>query len=203
MRRRPHLPWAARPKPKPRPPLIRRPGLPFALDAHWPAPLRPAEVGALGPTPASGAPLGPGMALFHDAQTPQLSATLSDDGALHLAIDAFDGTFLSFVIDVPPDLLADLAQDHIFGLHSRLSAEAICRCYARLNIRAGPNTAVEVEQLPPDTDEPVLADFGIDRMRLDLTRIEAAWLDLILDAPLPAQLVVSDLALYRRHRPRF
>jgi hypothetical protein len=69
--------------------------------------------------------------------------------------------------------------------------------FARLNIRHGPNTEQVVRELA--TGDPV-AEFDLACTNVNERRIEALWLDLIIDRPAMNRIVFTDVTFARYPR---
>lgn len=167
----------------------------------WSRPLRPSGLVA----PAPGTRLGPEIAVFHDCPLAELALRQRPAPAagLALALDieifGFSGSFLSLALDLPAAALAGLGADHILAAEADLTCEVPFTAQARLNLRQGPEHRQLARGLSPG--KPV--EFDLAAMGLDQRRIEAAWLDLLFQAPGPNRITVSDLTLTRRPRAAF
>jgi len=184
--------------------------LPVPLSADWS--FRPAVFcGALTPSGsrarAGRTPVGPDAALFHDCPREELSfrqrrTAFTSPGAvwgLRLDIFAFEGSFLSLVVDLPQEALEGLSQRHILRLEVMLEAETPVRVFARLNIAHGPNTEALVRIVPQDGPRPTV-EFDLTEAGIDEARVEKVWADLIFEAPAMNRITLSDMALSRRPR---
>jgi hypothetical protein len=80
-----------------------------------------------------------------------------------------------------------------------LDADRPLRAYARLNVKHGPNVAQLVRELPSMTGE-VVVEFDLAYAKLDETRIERAWLDLIFNDAAMTGISLRDLVVSRRPR---
>lgn len=102
---------------------------------------------------------------------------------LRLETFGFRGTYLSVVVDLPPDSCADLRKQHILRLAITLQAERPLTIMARLNVKHGPNTEQILETVQPIGDEAII-DYDLATTQLNEKRIERIWIDLLID-PVP------------------
>lgn len=167
----------------------------------WSTAIRPAAV--------AGVPghltLAPGATLFHDCPLGEITArqVAGPRAAPYaLAIDAlgFDGTFLSLALDLPAE--AGLRRGQIVGLTGWIEMERPAEVFARLNLRQGPNTDQLVSELRAGDrpDSPVTAAFDLGFHDVRPNRLEAAWIDLIVDSPRMNRIEIADLVVSRRPR---
>jgi hypothetical protein len=155
----------------------------------------------------SRAELGGEARLFHDCRHSELSlrqlrnlreADLAPFG-LRMDVFAFDGSFLSLVLDLPPDAVQGLTRRHLIRLSTIVELEKPLEIFARLNVRHGPNTEQIVRELPLDADE-IVVEFDLAYSNLNEKRVEHAWIDLIFENPQMSQVVLRDLTLCRLPR---
>ncbi|MEE4120091.1 MAG: DUF6478 family protein [Paracoccaceae bacterium] len=145
-----------------------------------------------------GAQITPFLKAFHEGAPP--AAVLAPGaGSLALWGEERAGVFLSLVVDLSGEGVAGLTSRRIVTLAARahLTAERPLLC--RLNLRHGPNTA---QQLRPAriTDGLLLAEFDLAYMGLAHAPVSAGWIDLIVERPSGAGLILTDLTV--SHRPR-
>lgn len=151
--------------------------------------------------------IGPGATLFHDCRVSEISfRQIRNTGADDLApfgarfdVFAFDGSFLSLVLDLPPQGVDGLKKRHILGLTLTVETEKPLEMFARLNIRHGPNTEQIVREFPMDATE-MTVEFDLGYTELNERRIERAWIDLIFEGPQMNQIVLRDITMARRPR---
>lgn len=169
----------------------------------WCRPMRPrGHVGAASPTRLPG-----GLTLFHDARDPQVClrqdpAPARPGGApFGLVLEAyrFDGSFLSLVLDLPPEALEGLTLDHVVTARLVVDREQPVEFYARLNVQHGPNVETMVRQIEL-RDGAGCAEFDLAYTRINARKIEKAWLDLILEGPEMTRTALWDLTLLRAPR---
>lgn len=148
--------------------------------------------------------LGGEVTLFHDCAVSELTlrqlrnlreADLAPYG-LRMDVFKFDGTFLSLVIDLPPEAVAGMTRQHLLRVNTIIEAEKPLEIFARLNIKHGPNTEQIVRELPLNEAD-VLVEFDLAYTKLNEKRIERMWLDLILEAPEMNQVILRDLTFSR------
>lgn len=151
--------------------------------------------------------LGDEVTLFHDCRISELTvrqvrntreADLAPFG-LKMDVFKFDGSFLSLVIDLPPDAVRGLKRNHLVRMTSVVETEHPLEIFARLNVRHGPNTEQMVRELPLGSGETVV-EFDLAYTKLNEKRVEAAWLDLIFEGPQMNQVILRDVTFSRRPR---
>lgn len=155
----------------------------------------------------SGNKLGDEVTLFHDCHFSELTlrqlrnhreSDLAPYG-LRLDVFKFDGSFLSLVIDLPPQAVQDLQKRHLIRLDAIVEMEKPLEIFARLNIRHGPNTEQLVRELPLH-EQDIMVEFDLAYSRLNEKRIEKAWIDLIFEGPEMNQVTIRDVTFSRRPR---
>lgn len=148
-----------------------------------------------------------GATLFHDCRvseitTRQIRNTREEDLApfgLRLDVFHFDGSFLSIVLDLPPEAVQGLRTRHLVRLEAIVEMEKPLEIFARLNIKHGPNVEQVVRELPLNEPE-VMVEFDLFYTRLNEKRVEKAWVDLIFEGPELNQISLRDITLSRRPR---
>jgi len=167
-----------------------------------------------GPLPVPGmssvrskAMLGGEATLFHDCERSELSLRQlrnrrEEDLApfgLRMDVFAFDGSFLSLVVDFPPEAVQGLKRRHLIRLETIVEMEKPLEIFARLNIKHGPNTEQIVRELPLH-EKDLMVEFDLAYSNLNEKRVERIWLDLIFEGPEMNQVVIRDLTFSRRPR---
>lgn len=151
--------------------------------------------------------LGEEVTLFHDCDFSELTlrqlrntreADLAPFG-LRMDVFKFDGSFLSLVIDLPPEAAQGMTRAHLLRVDTIIEAEKPLEIFARLNIKHGPNTEQVVRELPLN-EQDVMVEFDLAYSRLNEKRIEKVWLDLIFEAPDMNQVIIRDLTFCRHRR---
>ena len=154
--------------------------------------------------------LGSELTLFHDCAHSELTlrqlrnqreADLAPFG-LRMDVFAFDGSFLSLVLDLPHEAVDGLSKNHLLRMSTIVEMEKPLEIFARLNIKHGPNTEQIVRELPLHEDE-IMVEFDLAYSNLNEKRIERAWMDLIFENPQMSQVVLRDLTFSRRPRAEF
>ena len=148
-----------------------------------------------------------GATLFHDCRvseitTRQIRNTREEDLApfgLRMDVFHFDGSFLSIVLDLPPEAVQGLRTRHLIRLEAIVEMEKPLEIFARLNIKHGPNVEQVVRELPLNESE-VMVEFDLFYTRLNEKRVEKAWVDLIFEGPELNQIALRDVTLSRRPR---
>lgn len=151
--------------------------------------------------------LGDEITVFHDC-------TLSETGirqlrnvneadlapyGVRLEVYRFDGSFLSFVVDLPKDCTDGLKRTHVLRMEAIVEMEKPIEIFARLNIRHGPNSEQMVQELPLDQRN-ISVEFDLAYSNLNEKRVETAWIDLIFEGPEMNQIMLRDLTFSRRPR---
>lgn len=179
-----HTDWAYRPEP-------------------WRAPLSPIGHASV----ESKTEFGSEAKLFHDCERTELTlrqvrnrreSDLAPFG-LRLDVFAFDGSFLSLVIELPDSAVQGLERRHVIRLTTDVDLERPLEIFARLNIRHGPNTEQIVRELPLADDE-IMVDFDLAYTKMNEKRVERMWLDLIFEGAEMNQVLIRDVTLTRRPR---
>ncbi|MFG6581908.1 DUF6478 family protein [Sulfitobacter sp. 1A12779] len=151
--------------------------------------------------------LGEEVTLFHDCAQSELTlrqlrnlreADLAPFG-LQLDVFKFDGSFLSLVVDLPPEAITGLKRRHLIRMDTIVELEHPLEIFARLNIRHGPNTEQIFREMPVG-QESISIEFDLAYSKLNEKRIEAAWIDLIFEGPEMNQVVLRDLTFSRSPR---
>jgi hypothetical protein len=154
--------------------------------------------------------LGDELTLFHDCAHSELTlrqvrntreADLAPYG-LRMDVFAFDGSFLSLVLDMPHGAVDGLKKRHLIRMNTIVEMEKPLEIFARLNIKHGPNTEQIVRELPLHEDE-IMVEFDLAYSNLNEKRIERAWVDLIFENPQMSQVILRDLTFSRRPRAEF
>ncbi|MFD0859734.1 DUF6478 family protein [Roseovarius aquimarinus] len=154
--------------------------------------------------------LGDELTLFHDCARSELTlrqvrntreADLAPYG-LRMDVFAFDGSFLSVVLDLPHGAVDGLKKRHLIRMTTIVELEKPLEIFARLNIKHGPNTEQIVRELPLHESE-IVVEFDLAYSGLNEKRIERAWVDLIFENPEMSQVTLRDLTFSRRPRAEF
>lgn len=181
---------------------------PLGTDWAWRPPLWAAPVATPGLMRDSRDRLDPITTLFHDCRLGETGARQvrgTQQGApfgLRLDVFGFEGSFLSVVLDLPPEAVRGLKRKHVIVLRTRIESERPLRVFARLNVRHGPNTEQLVCDVPMQFDEAV-AEFDLASTGLNEARADKMWMDLIFEHPQMNQINLHDLTLVRRPRAEF
>jgi hypothetical protein len=147
------------------------------------------------------------LSLYHDCPLGEVAVrqarnTGEDDRApfgLGIEVFGFTGSFLSLATTLPPEAVQGLKSRHLLRLDAMIVAERPVRAYARLNVKHGPNVAQLVREIPALTGE-VVVEFDLAYAKIDDTRIEKAWLDLIFNDAAMNGISLRDLVVSRRPR---
>ncbi|UWQ95719.1 hypothetical protein K3728_00285 [Rhodobacteraceae bacterium M385] len=174
--------------------------------AVWREEMRPKGiVGLNSPQPLSG-----GATVFHDANHAEMS--LRQERAPHwarganfgLVLEVYrsDGSFVSFVQDLPPEAMVGLTRNHFIAVNLVADREQPVEIYARLNIQHGPNVEQMVRQIEFDGTTGQ-AEFDLAYTKINEKRLEKAWLDLIVEGPKMTRIALWDMVLLRAPRADF
>lgn len=174
-----------------------------ARPQAWTQEMRPRGVVGL----ASPHKLPGGVTLFHDATHTDMSLRQEPappwvPGAIHglvLEVYRFDGSFLSFVQDLPQAALTGLTKDHFVTVRLVADCEQPVEIYARLNVQHGPNVEQVVRQLEFDGPNGT-AEFDLAYSKINERRIEKGWLDLIVEGPKMTRIALWDMVMLRAPR---
>ena len=181
---------------------------PFGTDWAW----RPEMWKGPMPVPGfSGVPgraeIGPGTTLFHDCRRSELTVrqirnTREADIApfgLRMDVFRFDGSFLSLVLELPPEAALGLRLRHLIRCDVIVEMEKPLEIFARLNIKHGPNVEQIVRELPLNEEE-VMVEFDLAYSKINEKRVERLWVDLIFEGPEMNQIILRDVTFSRRPR---
>lgn len=187
------------------------PSQPHGTDWSWRPALWSLPLDAPGRAAApSKTKLGDELTLFHDCPRSELTlrqirntdkADLAPFG-LCMEVFAFEGSFLSVVLDLPRGAVDGLVKRHLVRLSTIIELEKPQPVIARLNIKHGPNTEQIVRDLPQEQGE-IAVDFDLAYTGLNEKRIERAWVDIIFDSPEMSQMILRHLVFSRRPRAEF
>ncbi|MEJ6477832.1 MAG: DUF6478 family protein [Octadecabacter sp.] len=151
--------------------------------------------------------LGDEVTIFHDCRISELTLrqlrnTREVDLApfgLRMDVFRFDGSFLSLVLDLPPESCDGLKKRHLVRLDANIELEKPLEIFARLNIKHGPNTEQIVRELPLHQEE-VMVEFDLAYSKLNEKRVERMWIDLIFEGPEMNQVTIRDITFCRHPR---
>ena len=191
-------------------PMVGAAGIPTPLHTDWAwrpelwsGPVRPMGAVAV----SSSTRIGSETTLFHDSAWSevtlrQIRNTHEEDLAPYGAridVFAFEGSYLSLVVELPPQAVNGLTRNHIVRCDTRVKAERPLELFARLNVRHGPNTEQVVREVPPGNGGRMV-EFDLAYSQMNERRVERAWLDLIFERPQFNEIRISDVTLTRRPR---
>lgn len=169
----------------------------------WRGPITPPGMAAVDNRAAFGSE----ATIFHDCTTSELTIrqirnTSERDLApfgFRMDVFRFDGSFLSLVLDLPPEAVRGLTLNHVIRLETTVEMEKPLEIFARLNVRHGPNAEQIVRELPLESDD-VMVEFDLAYTKMNEKRVERAWIDLIFEGPEMNQIVLRDVTMTRRPR---
>ena len=142
--------------------------------------------------------------VFHDCKQSELTLRQirnlreADFAPFGLKMDVldFNGSFLSLLIDLPPEATEGLQRRHIISMGTIIELEKPMEVYARLNIRHGPNVEQLVRQVQQDKDGTAV-EFDLGHINVNENRIEHAWIDMTFETPQMSQIIMRDLTFNR------
>ena len=148
-----------------------------------------------------------GATVFHDCRRTELTVrqirnTRESDVApfgFRMDVFKFDGSFLSLVLDLPPEVAQGLKLRHLIRLDVIVEMEKPLEIFARLNVKHGPNVEQIVRELPLNEEE-VMVEFDLAYTKVNEKRVEKLWLDLIFEGPEMNQIILRDVTVSRRPR---
>lgn len=148
-----------------------------------------------------------GATIFHDCRRSELTVRQirnsreSDIAPFGFRMDVFrfDGSFLSLVLDLPPEASQGLKLRHLIRLDVIVEMEKPLEIFARLNVKHGPNVEQIVRELPLNEEE-VMVEFDLAYTKVNEKRIEKLWIDLIFEGPEMNQIILRDVTVSRRPR---
>ncbi|VAV92013.1 FIG00993084: hypothetical protein [hydrothermal vent metagenome] len=169
----------------------------------WRLPLAKPGISSIG----NGTNIGPDVKIFHDCPRSEITIRqLRNRRASDLApfglkteVFAFEGSFLSLVLDLPQVAVEGLQARHLIRLDAIIELEKPMKLSARLNVRHGPNTVKIIRDLPQGKPN-VMVEFDLAYSDLNENRLEGAWIDLIFEDPAMSQVILHDLSFSRRLR---
>jgi hypothetical protein len=151
--------------------------------------------------------IGGEVTVFHDCTISELTVRQVRNSretdlapyGMRLDVFRFDGSFLSVVLDLPPEAAQGLRKRHLVRLDTIVETEYPIELFARLNVRHGPNTEQLVREIPLAEAE-VMVEFDLAYSRLNERRVERMWIDLIFEGPEMNQITIRDLTFCRYPR---
>lgn len=154
-----------------------------------------------------GTRMGAELAIFHDCPLEEVTlqqirnerTEVIAPYGLQMDIFAFEGTFLSFALDLPASVLEGLSNRHIVSVEADIDTEHGIEIFVRLNVEHGPNTEQVVRQIK-EVEDTATAEFDLGYTELSGKRPDKVWLDFIFEGPSMNQITIFDLALTRRPR---
>ncbi|MEM8978944.1 MAG: DUF6478 family protein [Pseudomonadota bacterium] len=143
-------------------------------------------------------------ALFHDCEVSeitfrQMRNLRSDDLAPYGArfdVFRFDGSFLSLVIDLPPEAVSGLSKRHLVRFDASIELEKSLELFARLNVKHGPNTDQIVREVATASGE-IFVEFDLAYTEMNEKRVERIWIELIFENPEMNQIFLRDVSFAR------
>lgn len=184
------------------------PRMPLGSDWVWRADLWRGPVPLRGAVAANGrTAISDDLALYHDCPLGEIAlrqlrnSNEADRAPFGLALDVFGfrGSFLSLATTLPAQAVSGLRARHLIRLDAVIDSDRPFRAFARLNIKHGPDLAQLVSEIPAEGRER-LVEFDLAYAKIDETRVERAWLDLIFNDTANNRIILRDVVLARRPR---
>lgn len=159
---------------------------------------------------ASKSQIAPGMRVFHDCPLSEVTVRqIVNTRTEHVAargvradVFTFDGSFLSFALDLPIEATQGITRRHIIRMDLQVQTERPLELFGRLNVRHGPNVEQLVREIP-GSEGNLHAEFDLAEMSVNEARVERGWIDIIFEAPDMNQILLHDVTLSRRLRASF
>lgn len=183
---------------------------PASSDWAWRPPLWRDRLSHPGvSTVQSGTSLGEQVKVYHDCPLSEITLRQlrnkapSDLAAFALRMDVFkfDGSYLSFAVDVPETAIQGLKKTHIVQMQAAIEMEQPLEIFARLNIKHGPNTEQLVQELPLLAED-IKVEFDLAYTGINEKSVSKMWVDLIFERPEMNQVTIRDLTFSRRLRAK-
>jgi hypothetical protein len=145
--------------------------------------------------------------IFHDCSISELTFrqirnTQEEDLApfgMRMDVFAFDGSFLSVVLDLPYQAVEGLQKRHLFQVNAIVEVEKPLEIFGRLNIKHGPNTEQIVREFSSHSGE-MNIEFDLAYTKLNEKRVDRIWFEIIFENPELNQIILRDVTLSRRPR---
>lgn len=147
------------------------------------------------------------LALYHDCPLAEVSVRQLRNGSdadrapFGLALDVFGfrGSFLSLATRLPDAAVEGVKTRHLIRADLVVDSDRPLKAFARLNIKHGPNVEQLVSSLPAEGREK-LAEFDLAYAKIDESRVERMWLDLIFNDAAMTRITLRDVVISRRPR---
>lgn len=147
------------------------------------------------------------LALYHDCPLAEVALRQLRNGSdadrapfgLTLDVFGFRGSFLSLAMRLPDAAVEGVKARHLIRLDLVVDSDGPLTAFARLNIKHGPNVEQLVSSLPSEGREK-LAEFDLAYARIDESRVERMWLDLIFNEAAMTRITLRDAVISRRPR---
>lgn len=151
--------------------------------------------------------IGSEFTVFHDCRSSELTIRQlrnkrKEDLApfgLRMDVFRFDGSFLSLVLDLPPEAVRDLSRSHLIRMDAIIESEHPIEIFARLNLQHGPNSENVVREIPAGVRE-AMVEFDLAYLDFNEARAEKIWIDLIFEGAEMNQVTLRDLTFNRTPR---
>lgn len=155
----------------------------------------------------NGSSFGDEVKLFHDCPLSEITmrqvrntreADLAPFGVA-LEVYGFQGSFLSMVVDMPPEAAVDLSRNHIVRVAVTSEVERPIDAFARLNIQYGPNND-QLNQHQMLENGETKFEFDLAYSNMNEKRVQKMWVDLVFSNPEMNRVTLRDLTLCRYPR---
>lgn len=142
----------------------------------------------------TGTEIGPGIRVFHDAKdTPPVFRQPAGDGVA-LETDAFDGSYISQVIELDPKIAAQMRAGRDLVVNLQTEAEPAIPTYLRAHFSNEEGREVLYDLIVVETG-PRVVRLNLDGLRIPLDLVTSVWVDVIYSNPAGTTLRLSGQSL--------
>ena len=121
---------------------------------------------------------------------------------LEIATREFSGEFLSLALDLPLAATTGLLRRHLIRVTMSAQSDAPVGGHIRLNVVNGPNTE-QVSEFFETGAQDVSVELDLMYSKLNESRVERGWVDIIFNNPGSSRINLRDLKLCRLPRAEF
>lgn len=152
------------------------------------------NVGAEPESLASGTRLCHGVDLYHDGDAGGIGHATGPDGRPTLDCEAFNGSYLSLVAAVPPELAARFKPGQVLRLELVAEPSRPLVTYLRFNVESPDGHETFHETLITHQGARK-ADFDLDGIRLPFDGRFRGWIDIIFAQPADSRIALAELEI--------
>lgn len=147
------------------------------------------------------------LRLFHDCPNnsvsiAQYTTNLSSSAfGLHVVTNKFNGSYVSFTLNLPSAAVVCLSNKHTFLVGLNMTSTNPLKVFIRISMESklGIKKNVHMVTLSEGTSE-WTESFDLTSLDIDEGLVEKAWLDIIFENPPTSKILLNDLTVYRRCR---